>query len=179
MAGHRRKRGDVLAPGGVAPPTAHDHTPIIPEPEPSPPADLYAPKQPAPESSGPVYPLHGPVAALLRRELQAQVDVREHAKRLLAFCAPPGPDATAADRRVALDAVIYVTNQLIGAPRQALEVTSDDRRTIMLTWGQPTAAALAEVIEGEVRLVEEDHARECRDADAPTSNASAEIREGD
>ena len=100
----------------------------------------------------------GPVAYTLRKALQALVDPKQQARRLLAFCEPPGPDATAADRRVALDANIYVTNQLIGAPRQAVDITSDERRTIVLSWGQATEAlsdALSNAIEAEATVVED------------------------
>jgi len=72
-------------------------------------------------------------------------------QRLLAFCRLPGPDATAADKRVALDANIYVMNQLIGAPRQAVDLSVDDRQTIRLVWGQ----AVKDVIDGESRVVDD------------------------
>lgn len=122
---------------------------LAPTPEP----DTRSMTLRAPESPGAISAPHGPVAALLRRELQAQVNVREHVRRLLAHCEPPGPNATAADRRVSLDAAIYVTNQLIGAPRQAVDITTDERQVIQLVWGQ-AAEALADVIEGEATVVD-------------------------
>src|SRR3990167_804174 len=100
-----------------------------------------------------IRPQHGPVA--LRALLQTVIPVTELAQMLWRGCQEPVGRVTAADKRVCYDYRVYVTNQIIGAPRQTVAV--EDVRPEESPWAVMMGALVRDlaVIEGESRVVEE------------------------
>ena len=104
-------------------------------------------------------PPHGPQA--LRRVLGATIPVNELARMLWAGCQEPPEGAKAAHHRIVYDYRVYVTNQLIGAPKQAVTLDVAVIERIKLVWGQ----AAAEAYDAESRLL---------DVDAPTDEHTSD-----